>query len=88
MQTHKDDLKAKFIALKQEVMSHYSKGSPKCACCGENEFIFLTIDHIFGRKALGHGKGSSGHKLSVAKEKWLPRWFSGTMPKLQCCQKR
>ena len=41
---------------KYRVMAHYSKiqsnsDVPCCACCGENEFlIFLTIDHITGRK--------------------------------------
>jgi hypothetical protein len=41
------------LKIKAEVMSHYSKGKPKCACCGENELKFLCIDHkegIQGRK--------------------------------------
>ena len=41
---------------KHRVMSYYSKKQsnseiPCCSCCGENKFlIFLTIDHIRGRK--------------------------------------
>jgi len=41
---------------KYRVLSHYSKKQSKsdvpcCSCCGENEFlIFLTIDHVHGRK--------------------------------------
>jgi len=31
-----------------EVLSYYSKGEPKCACCGERGIEFLTIDHIDG----------------------------------------
>jgi hypothetical protein len=31
--------------LKQEVISHYGG---ECECCGENELIFLCIDHIHG----------------------------------------
>ena len=30
--------------LKREVYAHYGNG--KCACCGETEWTFLTIDHI------------------------------------------
>lgn len=45
---------------KQLVISHYSKGTNKCACCGEDEIAFLTIDHINGggnvqRKTTGSG---------------------------------
>jgi hypothetical protein len=28
------------------VLNFYSKGSMKCACCGEKELVMLTIDHI------------------------------------------
>jgi hypothetical protein len=34
--------------LRLEVLTHYSGGKPKCACCGEEEIKFLTIDHING----------------------------------------
>lgn len=37
--------------IKREVFEHYSKGKPKCNCCGEDASIdFLCIDHIVGRK--------------------------------------
>lgn len=29
-----------------EVLSHYSNGVPKCACCGIRNYEFLSIDHI------------------------------------------
>ena len=33
--------------LKHEVLSHYSGGEPKCACCGLSGSVhFLTLDHI------------------------------------------
>jgi hypothetical protein len=43
-------------AFKMEVMRHY--GGCVCACCGETELSFLTLDHINGngkadRKSLG-----------------------------------
>lgn len=28
------------------VLKHYGGDPPKCACCGENHIIFLTIDHM------------------------------------------
>lgn len=34
------------VARRMKVLSHYSNGSMECACCGENELNFLTIDHI------------------------------------------
>jgi hypothetical protein len=30
------------------VLTHYSDSPPKCACCGETELCFLSIDHING----------------------------------------
>jgi hypothetical protein len=33
-------------AHRELVISHYSKGTNKCRCCGEIIFDFLTIDHI------------------------------------------
>ena len=45
-------------AQREEALSHYGGC---CACCGENRFEFLAIDHIDGggnkhRKAVGAGK--------------------------------
>jgi hypothetical protein len=34
--------------MKEIVLSHYSGGVPKCACCGEQNMDFLSIDHIEG----------------------------------------
>jgi hypothetical protein len=36
------------IKRRLEVLVYYSKGTPSCACCGEKEIVFLTIDHING----------------------------------------
>ena len=35
-------------ALKALVMSHYSRGVPRCACCGDDHLEFLCVDHIYG----------------------------------------
>lgn len=61
-QTSQRDQKPKwrrYLAdLKYRVWSHYSGGSPMCACCGEAHVEFLCLDHINGggnqeRRALG-----------------------------------
>lgn len=48
-----------------EALTHYSGGTPKCACCGETHIEFLAIDHIAGggnrhRESIGMGKGRGG----------------------------
>lgn len=60
---------------KEKVFSHYGKF---CACCGENEIDFLTIDHINGdgnkhRKELGNKGGLSFYKWLV--ENNFPKEF-------------
>lgn len=45
------------LKIKLEVLTHYSNGPSKCACCGENIFEFLTIDHITG--------GGSNHRKKI-----------------------
>jgi hypothetical protein len=45
---------------RMEALMAYSGKVPKCACCGEKENKFLSIDHINGggskhRKSIGHG---------------------------------
>lgn len=45
------------VALRLQVLSHYSGGRPVCACCGIDELEFLSIDHIKG--------GGSRHKREV-----------------------
>ncbi len=46
--------------LRLEAIAHYSQGKNVCACCGEPEVKFLTIDHADGggndhRRAIGPG---------------------------------
>lgn len=36
------------LRIKTEVMTHYSKGTPRCACCYIRHIVFLAIDHIKG----------------------------------------
>lgn len=34
------------MRMKDEAYAHYAGSPPKCACCGEKEMVFLTLDHI------------------------------------------
>jgi hypothetical protein len=34
--------------IRLDVLQHYGGNPPKCACCGEANLSFLTIDHING----------------------------------------
>ena len=45
--------------LRLLVLSHYSNGTPTCACCRESRFEFLTLDHI-------HNNGAA-HKRQVGR---------------------
>lgn len=49
---HKDYIsqkeKEKRLDLKFSVFAIYSDAQPKCACCGETIFEFLSLDHING----------------------------------------
>lgn len=45
-----------------KVLRYYSNGIPKCVCCGEDKYEFLSIDHIDGNglklsRELGYGRG-------------------------------
>jgi hypothetical protein len=55
--------------LKKEVMNHYSKGKTKCVCCGFDNLLALTIDHVVGRKNVTHRKDYQGKLLYY----WLRR---------------
>ena len=63
--------KAWLVKLRNGVFEHYGT---KCACCGETERVFLTIDHVDGggnqhRKTL---RPSGSHKASsVDFYRWL-----------------
>ena len=43
--------------LRKNVFKHYGGNPPKCACCGEIERKFLTLDHING--------GGAGHRRKL-----------------------
>lgn len=50
-----------------KILKHYSGDPPRCACCGEKELAFLTIDHIKG--------GGNKHKKRIGKGILFYRWL-------------
>ena len=67
--------KTKRLKLKMEVFNAY--GGPKCACCGEVEIKFLTIDHINNKGYIHRKKiGTGGDRLlRWLKNKNFPKGF-------------
>ena len=56
--------------LRKRVLVRYSGSIPKCSCCGETEYRFLTLDHI-------NGEGKK-HRDSIKKNGggiFLYRWL-------------
>jgi hypothetical protein len=53
------------LVQKNKILTHYSKNNfPECVCCGEkSNLIFLTLDHIEGRKNVTHKKRLGGKDL-------------------------
>jgi len=49
----------RYAERRLEVLKHYGGDPPKCACCGESTYEFLSIDHIDG--------GGTAHKSKVGK---------------------
>lgn len=50
-------------------LTEYSGGSLRCACCGEDHYEFLTIDHIHGDGA-SHRREISGNRIGSI-YRWL-----------------
>ena len=65
---------------KEFVLRGYSRGKPKCVCCGFSNLDGLALDHIEGRKKMGHSRelGSDDLRMVVKKEyKKTGKWPTG-----------
>src|SRR4051812_35620943 len=58
-------------ALRLEVFTHYSGGTPECACCGERQDEFLTLDHTNGGG--GEHRKQPGSRGTIGVFYWLRR---------------
>ena len=64
--------------LRIEVLTHYSGGTPNCACCGVQHYEFLALDHTNGngnaeRRRLGLNGGQPIY--SYVKKHGYPEGF-------------
>ena len=60
-----------YYKLRQEVYEAY--GGAKCACCGEDEFDFLTLDHINDNGAAERRRFGSNHRvMQVLRQQGYP----------------
>ena len=57
--------------VKREVLEHYGGKPPVCACCDEDGYVFLTIDHKNGKGAAHRKKFSFGGGTGIYY--WLKR---------------
>lgn len=62
--------KEKRLSNKMAVFRHYGGTPPKCSCCGESNFHFLSIDHIHNdgakhRKEIKRSGGNMFHAWLV-----------------------
>ena len=55
--------KKEFAGYRLDVLTYYSRGTPKCKNCGITGMPFLQIDHIYGRKAMGQTRTDGGVRL-------------------------
>lgn len=52
-------------ANKLKILTHYSNGTLSCACCGEDTYQFLTLDHINNNGNVDRKKGLTSNKIQV-----------------------
>jgi hypothetical protein len=80
---YKPARKVRRQTLKRTVMEAY--GDARCACCGETEMAFLTIDHITGQgrhhRQVIDRRG--GNFLSLVKIAPFSLWLSRALHELQ-----
>ena len=67
---NKQYLKEKHQKERLQCLTHYSEGTPKCAClnCNEDRIEFLSIDHINGG---GHQHREKIKRRGIGFFKWL-----------------
>lgn len=54
-----------------ECLYHYSNGTLKCSCCGENIYKFLTLDHINNNGGEERRKLFGSNKMTGKFYAWL-----------------
>ena len=62
---------------RKEMLMAYSRGTMQCACCGESEEDFLTLDHINGggSKQKRELRGGSTRLMQILKKEKYPTGY-------------
>lgn len=73
----KSNVKAYQLKTKIEVLTHYSKGTPRCSHCSEKDLRFLCLDHSDGggkahKREIG---GAGGYVYLWARKNEFPPMF-------------
>jgi hypothetical protein len=71
---NRERIAAETRQLRLEVLSHYGGYPPRCACCGEATYAFLSLDHI-GGGGYAHRKATHMHVYKWAKRHGFPEGF-------------
>jgi hypothetical protein len=62
--------------VRYECLVVYSQDPPSCACCGEIELVFLTLDHVGGggaeERRQGKHKGGTWQYLILRRKQYPP----------------
>ena len=71
----KRNQKRAYDKMRLECLTHYCKGKkPFCQCCGEDEILFLHLDHING-DGVAHRKQMEKEQGYISGGNNLPYWL-------------
>lgn len=70
------DSRKRTQTIRLEVLTHYSGGTPKCACCAETVLQFLALDHLEGSSQADYRQfGNSCNYFSHLRKSGFPKGF-------------
>lgn len=72
---NRESWKVRYRRYKRMVLEHYGGSPPKCACCGESIYAFLTIDHINGGGRKDRTKRGTSHFFKMLINEGYPVGF-------------
>ena len=59
-----------------KVLAHYSGGTMRCVCCGEDKLPFLALDHV--------GGGGATHRKDIGSGDQFYRWLIRSTSRRVC----
>src|SRR3989304_2826345 len=58
---------------RKKILEYYGGNPPKCACCGETTYWFLTLDHINGDGHISRRKVTERNTAGIGYFRWIIR---------------